>query len=307
MKDANRNYIATGAFVLVMLAVLIAWIAVLSGSTTSTDSYYIKWNNVMGLKPGTQILFEGYQIGLIDSIGKAEGAQTGGKNYRVDIEIEKGWPIPKGSIAQTASPTVLAALIVNIVAGDSTELISPGSEIPGKEQGDLLAAAGDAMSSVSDILEYVKPVLEEIATSVSTILSQENADQIKSLLETLNTRVGEILSAQNAANIENIITNLNQVTVDVSELTVGLKGTKAEVDRVLAAVTTLMDERKGELGHALADLHASLEAVSRHIDSITSNLDQTMRNANEFSLQIRENPGVLLRGRDVEDDSRASR
>jgi len=282
MKDANRNYIATGAFVLVMLAVLIAWIAVLSGSTTSTDSYYIKWNNVMGLKPGTQILFEGYQIGLIDSIGKAEGAQTGGKNYRVDIEIEKGWPIPKGSIAQTASPTVLAALIVNIVAGD-------------------------AMSSVSDILEYVKPVLEEIATSVSTILSQENADQIKSLLETLNTRVGEILSAQNAANIENIITNLNQVTVDVSELTVGLKGTKAEVDRVLAAVTTLMDERKGELGHALADLHASLEAVSRHIDSITSNLDQTMRNANEFSLQIRENPGVLLRGRDVEDDSRASR
>ena len=48
MKNPNRNYIAVGAFVLSMIAVLIVWVAVLSGSINSTDSYYIKWNNVMG-------------------------------------------------------------------------------------------------------------------------------------------------------------------------------------------------------------------------------------------------------------------
>ncbi len=307
MKKANRNYVAVGALVLSMLALLIFWIAVLLGSTSSVDSYYVLWNNVMGLKPGTQILFEGYQIGLIDSIEKADGAHTGGKNYRVNIEVEEGWPIPEGSVAQTASPTVLAALIVNIDAGDSTTLLEPGSEIEGKEQSDLFAAAGDAMSSVSDILEFVKPILEEITSSVSSVLNDENAAQITSLLQTLNTRVSEILSARNAGNIESILTNLNQVSEDVSRLTIGLEETKGEVDRVLGAVTTLMDERKGDVGHALADLHASLETVSRHIDSIANNLDSTVRNANEFSLQIRENPGVLLRGRDVEDDARADR
>ncbi len=60
MKEANRNYTAVGAFVLSMLAALVMWFAILSGAAGSTDRYYIFWDNVMGLKPGTQILFEGY-------------------------------------------------------------------------------------------------------------------------------------------------------------------------------------------------------------------------------------------------------
>jgi len=303
MKNANRNYIAVGAFVLSMLALLIVWVAVLLGSATSRDSYYVLWDNVMGLKPGTQILFEGYQIGLIDRIERSDGAHTGGKNYRVDIEVEEGWPIPKNSIAETASPTVLAALIVNIDAGDSTTLLEPGSEIRSKEAGDLFTAANDVMSSLSELLETVKPALVEITSSVSSVLNDENAAQVTALLQTLNTRISEILSARNAANIESILANLNQVTEDVSDLTIGLRETKGQIDSVLASVNGMMDERSGDIGHALGDLHATLEAVSRHIDSIASNLDYTARNANEFSSQIRENPAVLLRGRQLVDDS----
>lgn len=307
MKDTSRNYVAVGAFVLTMLVALISWLAILSGTTTSTDSYYIMWNDVMGLKPGTQILYEGYQIGLIDSITKSDRADRDQKNYRVDIKVEKDWPIPENSIAGTRSATMLAALVVNISAGDSSTLLTPGSKLRGKEQGNLMAAADEAMSSVSEILTFVKPVLEEITTSVSRVLSEENAEQIASLLRTLNTRVAQILSVQNAEKIESILTNLNQVTIDVSDLTTSLTGTKREIDDILAAVNRLMDERSGDIGHALTDLHASLEAVSRHIDSIAANLDDTMRNANEFSQQIRANPGVLLRGREVADDTQAGR
>ncbi len=303
MKDANRNYIAVGVFVLSMFALLIVWVAVLLGTATSTDSYYILWNNVMGLKPGTQILFEGYQIGLIDSIEKSEGAHTGGKNYRVNIEVEEGWPIPVGSVAETASATPLAALIVNIRAGNQVALLEPGGELQADEDRGLMASAGDLLTEVSDLIEFLKPQLEGITSSVSSVLNDENAAQIANLLETINTRIAEVLSARNAKNIESILVNLNGVTEDVSALTIGLKETKGEIDGVLAAVNSMMDERSGDIGHALGDLHASLETVSRHIDSIANNLDNTARNANEFSSQIRENPGVLLRGRDVADDS----
>ncbi|MFP8880266.1 MAG: MlaD family protein [Myxococcota bacterium] len=301
MKDANRNYIAVGAFVLSMLAVLIVWIAVLSGSAKSTDSYYILWNNVMGLRPGTQVLFEGYQVGLIDSIEKAEGEYTGGKHYRVDIKVEKGWPIPDGSVAETASATPLSALVVNVRAGDATTLLEPGSELQGYEERGLMAAASEAMSSVSDIIKFVEPALEEITASLRSVLNDQNAAQITDLLATLNTRISEILSARNAANIESILSNLNRVSKDVSDLTISLKATRGEIDGVLATVITMMDERDGDIGHALGDLHASLETVARHIDSIANNLDHTARNTNEFSLQIRENPSLLLLGRDVAD------
>ena len=51
-----------------------------------------------------------------------------------------------------------------------------------------------------------------------------------------------------------------------------------------------------DVRHEATAVYAA-DAVARRIDSITSNLEATMRNMNEFSGQVRENPGVLVRGR----------
>lgn len=300
MRETNRNYVAVGIFVLAMLAALIVWIALLSGGARSTDRYYILWDNVMGLKPGTQILFEGYQIGLIESIERT--AEAASPNYRVEIEVEKGWPIPDSAVAETTAPSFLAALVVNIEAGDSERMLEPGSVIQSKEQGDLLSAAGDAMSKVSDVLEFVKPRIEEITNSVSSVLNEQNAEQLQSMLQTMNERVEDLLSEENAQRVARILTNLSAVSEDVAGLTAGLEVTKEQVDDILATLRGMIDRNSGELGHSLSDLHASLEAVSRHIDAIARNLEDTTRNANEFSEQIRKDPSVLLRGRDAADD-----
>ena len=302
MKDANRNYVAVGAFVLSMLAAVVLWFAALSGLAVSTDPYFILWDNVMGLKPGTQILFEGYQIGLIDNIERSPEADSGGPNYRVEIEVEKDWPIPVSAEAETTAPSFLAALVVNIEAGDSDEILAPGSVIRSKEQGDLLAAAGDAMSKISEVLDFMKPRIEEITNSVSLVLSEENAEQIQSMLETMNARVKEILSDENAENIGVILTNLGNVARDMSDVTGGLQTSKAQVDDILATIDGMIDSNSGDIGKSLADLQASLEAVSRHIDAIASNLEDTTRNTKEFSEQIRSDPSVLLWGRDAADD-----
>ncbi len=210
MKEANRNYTAVGAFVLVMLTVLIAWITTLSGLTGSTDRYYILWDNVMGLKPGTQIFFEGFQIGIINDIQRSDDSNDGGKNYRVVIEVEKNWPIPESALAKTMNPTFLAALVVNLDAGDSNTNLAPGSRIPSEEPGDLLSAAAGAIASVEETLEFVKPKLESITDSVSSILSEDNARQIENLLQTVNDRVEDLLSAENAQRIETILEKIDR-------------------------------------------------------------------------------------------------
>jgi phospholipid/cholesterol/gamma-HCH transport system substrate-binding protein len=302
MKDANRNYIGVGAFVLFMLVAVVLWFAALSGVAVSTDRYFILWDNVMGLKPGTQILFEGYQIGLIEKIERSPEADSGGPNYRVEIEVEKDWPIPVSAAAETTAPSFLAALVVNIEAGDSDEILEPGSVIRSKEQGDLLSAAGDAMSKISEVLDFMKPKIEEITNSVNTVLNDENAEQIESMLQTMNDRINEVLSAENSKNIGLILTNLSAVSQDMSDLTGGLQTTKTQVDEILATIDGLIDSDGGDFGQSLAALRASLEAVSRHIDAITSNLEDTTRNAKEFSEQIRSNPSVILRGREQADD-----
>ena len=210
--------------------------------------------------------------------------------------------IPESATAKTTAPSFLAALVVNIEAGDSETILEPGGVIRSREQADLLSAAGDAMSKISDVLEFVKPKIEEIANSVGSVLNDENAQQLRSMLQTMNSRVKDILSAENAERVNNILTNLNAVSQDVSDLTSGLQITKSQIDDVLKTISDLVDSHSGDIGHSLVDLHASLETVSRHIDAIASNLEDTTRNANEFSEQIREDPSVLLRGRDAADD-----
>ena len=69
----------------------------------------------------------------------------------------------------------------------------------------------------------------------------------------------------------------------------------------------LFDRNQGEIGHAITDLHDSLEAVARHIDAITHNLELSTRNLSEFSRQIRENPGVLVRGREAAPEAAGAR
>ena len=68
MKDSRINYVVVGGFVSVMIVVFVFIISILAGSTGSTDKYYTVYNNVGGLKYGTQVLCEGYQIGQVDSI-----------------------------------------------------------------------------------------------------------------------------------------------------------------------------------------------------------------------------------------------
>jgi phospholipid/cholesterol/gamma-HCH transport system substrate-binding protein len=281
-----------------MLAVLIAWITVLSGLTGSADRYHILWDNVMGLKPGTQIFFEGYRIGVIESIGRSGEANGGGPNYRVDIETEKGWPIPDSAVAKTTNPSFLAALVININGGESKTNLEPGSRIPSEEPEDLLGRATGAIASLEETLEFVKPRLEEITNSVSTILSEENARLIERLLQTLNDRINELLSAENTDNITAIITNFGDVSKDVADLTEGLQTSKDQIDEMLGKVDGLIDEFGDDVGHSLVDLHASLETVSRHIDAIANNIEGATRNLNEFSGQIRDDPNVLLFGRD---------
>ena len=61
-----------------------------------------------------------------------------------------------------------------------------------------------------------------------------------------------------------------------------------------------VDEEEGDVSEALDDLRHTTAALASHIDAITANLEDAIRNANEFSKQIREDPSVLLRGREVE-------
>jgi phospholipid/cholesterol/gamma-HCH transport system substrate-binding protein len=300
MKNDQRNYIVVGVFVVAMVVGLILWIALLSGATGATDSYRTRYDSVLGLSAGgTQVFFNGFQIGKVESIERAEDGSE--KMFVLDLSVKQGWEIPDDSRAEITAAGLLSTNVVNIRRGNSTTYLQPGDEIQSLEAANLMAELSDTAAGFNQFLkDTLKPQIETI---------------VGDLRETMN-QVNVVLSTENTGRVSSILRNLEDVSEEVQGLTSGLGSTREkvdvaidkvgkaidQVDKLLADVDQLVEANKDDLTASVTDLHESLEALSRHTEAIASNLEAATRNANEFSQQIREDPSVVLRRRETASD-----
>lgn len=288
MRDDQRNYVVVGVFVIAMVVGLVLWIAMIADRTGATDAYYVRFDAVPGLSKGAKIFFDGYPIGRIESIKPLDDGDE--QRFRLDVSVEQGWKIPDDSKAKIVAG-FLAAVFVNIEGGDSKTYLNPGDQIPSVEATDLIAVMTEAASGFSDfLLDTLKPQIESIVADLSQTMIQVNS----------------LLSPQNTGRVGTILENLENVSQEIEGMTAGLSDTRRQLDQVLAQVSGLIAENEDELSHSIVDFHEALEALARHAEAIAYNLEATARNVNEFSQQIRENPGVIIRGRSAAEEPAGS-
>ena len=323
MNGGKLNYVVVGTFVLAMLVALVVSLAVLMGRTGATDDYYAHYGNVTGVKFGTQVLYEGYPIGQVEKV--TPESVEGGMRFRVDFAVEQGWRIPDDSVAAIQSPRLLAAVIINITAGDSTEALAPGNQVPSREGADVFSAVSSLAAQVGSLTkDGIEPLLATIEQTVGTageVLSKDfkplarnlaalagsmNArlpalvDKVDRFADTMNTTATDVqalVGPENRGKVEALIGNLNRTATNLSSLSVKL-------DRVATTLDGVVGDNRVNIDRSLSDLRHIMRSMSRNIDSVTQNLDGASRNMYEFSRQIRQNPGVLLRGTPPADAAR---
>jgi phospholipid/cholesterol/gamma-HCH transport system substrate-binding protein len=251
---------------------------------------------VLGLAEGTQVLHQGFPVGRIAGIEPFE--REGRGLYRVELAIRRGWKLPEDSVAAIAAPGLLSAVVIDIASGSSSRHLEPGAELRGAEAPNVFAIVSDVAGELTELAdEGLKPLLKSLSDGTPEIV-----DNLETFTRDLNVTLGRIeslLSPGNVQRVDRILVNLETTTEGFAAVAGDLGRTRAEIDQLLMTVDRLLDRKQGEIGHALADLHDSLEAVSRHIDAISHNLEATTRNLSEFSRQIREDPGLIVRGRNL--------
>ena len=282
MKHENVNYLVVGSFVLAVMTAFIVVMVMLTGRGGSTDEYNVYYDSVAGLKYGTIVSYEGYQLGQVEGV---EPVQENGKTrYKVDFTIQSGWKVPEDSIAAIVSSGLLGGISIDIKEGVSKTALAIGGTLKGQEGADLFAAvggaAGDIKLLISDVRKFVQTLNKE-----SSIFA--DAHKVMNRLDNSAAGLEKILSDENQQNISKTITNVTQASAR-------LEKTLGDVEELVNNSSAVVSENREDLHRSIRHLSASLEVVSQHIDTITYNLDGTSRNLNEFSRQIRENPGLLL-------------
>ena len=375
MRDSRKNYLVVGIFLLAMLGALVAWLAVLSGRTGATNPYYIEFENVMGLTEGALILYEGYPVGQIEEIVLARRPDASA--YRLDVSIREGWEIPEDSTAVITQAGFLSAVVVDIQAGLSTRMLTPGDRIPSLGATNILTAMSSVANKIGELTDTsLKPLLDNLTAGTEplktlfkdapvmienlkrfTMEINDLTDRLNTLLDHSEGRVETILAdfetaSGNVASLTTdlrqtnkridrifedtpaIMENLKRFTVEINNTTVGLntlldqsggrvgtiladfetasgniailttdlRQTRKRLDTLLVSTNTLVSKNREDIDHSIEDLRLTLEVVASHVREITYNLEATTRNMNEFTAEIRRDPGLILRGRGFDED-----
>jgi len=320
MRSSKINYLIVGLFVITMISVLVTSVAMLTGRTGAVDKYFTYYSNVTGIKFGTQVVYEGYPIGQLETITAEE--KDGRMRFRVDFSVVQGWKIPDDSIVEIAAPGLLAAVTLAIQAGHSKVSLKPDQQVISKERSDVFAVVSSVAGQLGNLMDTnIKPLLENVNSAVGSInkiidkegmslfedarkvtedLSElvdlmarrvpkiaDNIEQFSSKLNVTADEFQKLITPGTRKKIEDVITNLDKATVSMEVLISDLGGMMAGYD--------------SDMQKTLGETRYIVESVSRHIDSINQNMEGAARNMYEFTRQIRQNPGLLLGSETPED------
>lgn len=300
MKDPRLDYVQVGGFVLAMIVAFVVCMAVLSGRTGASDDYYTHFDNVLGVVPGTKVFFEGYEVGRVAAIEPEPDPAR--KRYRVTLAIDEGWPIPEGSVAHVTEPSLLAAITIDIHAGPGDAPLPPGSTIAGRDLASVFTVAATLAEEAARILEEdLRPLIEAVSTGTPQVLA--NLESATADLAAVSRQVTAIFDAETTDQIDGMIDDLAGTARNLGELSQALESSLERLDGMVGNVDALVSGNTDEMEQIVEDLAHTLEAVARRVDTIAANLESTSHNVNEFSRQIRQNPGVLVRGTSGGDDA----
>ncbi|MBI5039820.1 MAG: MCE family protein [Gammaproteobacteria bacterium] len=309
MKRDNINYLAVGSFVLAGLVVLLVVLYKLTGRVGDSEPYHAYYGNITGLTDGSRVTYEGYQVGFVDGVEPEQTAE--GTRYRVEMRIKHGWRIPTDSIARIYAAGLLAGTVINIEEGKRRDYLQANAEIPGQQGADMFAALSTVASDIGGLTQdTIKPLLENLNRQV-TGLGGELGTRVPRILTDVESMVNKLdksadgltkmLNASNTQRVGNIIGDVETTAHNFHALSASLQGTQAQLDTLLQDAQGLVGGNQEDLRAAVLGLRNALDSVSREVDGILYDLQGASRNMNEFSRELRGNPGLLLNGHPAED------
>jgi phospholipid/cholesterol/gamma-HCH transport system substrate-binding protein len=302
MRRDTINYFSVGLFVLSGLVILLIAIFRLTGAATDSDEYYTSYDNVAGLSPGTRVTYEGYALGQVTHIEPYRGAQ--GMRYRVTLQVRKGWQIPQDSVARIYADGLLADTVITIDEGSSRQYLEPGNELHGSPGLDMFALMGEMASSFGELNEQtLRPMLESLHHTIRTVGGEvetrlpevmRNTNGLILQLDRSAAGLSGILNDATAVKTNRVLDNLDAAAIDFRNMTAGLNRVQKDASSLMQELEQLVDNTGPDMQQAVGELRELLALVVRYSDGILQNMESTSHNMDEFSNQIRQNPGRLL-------------
>ena len=238
MKIFNREVkIALTAIVAIVLVYLL--INFMKGINVfkSSNTYYVRFDNIAGLAVSNAVYANGYPVGIVRGIQYDYGNH---ERVVVAIELDKEMHMPRGTKAELVT-SLMGGVTMSLMLGPNpTDNLVQGDTISGGLHEGAVEKVEALMPTIMDML----PKLDSIVTNMARLSADPAlAQTLRNTAEITNNlrRTSAKLDAMVGRDLPQLMQNLNKTSRNVERLSnnlaaINLQETMNEVNASLAEV-----------------------------------------------------------------------
>lgn len=303
--ESRAFALITGAFVLGLVACLIAWAQWLAKEPLARTKYrVVSTIPVAGLNPEAQVRYRGMGVGRVNTIGLDPKDK---RRILIGIEVDDTIPVTRGTYAQLGMEGITGIAYVHLL--DEGKDVNPP---PVAEDGvSELALRPSFMDTLSDGAEGTVRETRELIAALHSLLSEDNRKRIGSTLASLekvaghlestaqrlpgvidrtDARLGAWLGEDNRKLARESLERMNEAMASLPELTREAKQLAQDARGLVAQIGRLSAEAQAGAGTVRED---TLPRVNALADTVERGAQRVGRLAAELDRQ----PDSLLWGR----------
>ncbi len=294
MKIFNREVkIALTAIVAIVLVYLL--INFMKGINVfkSSNTYYVRFDNIAGLAVSNAVYANGYPVGIVRGIQYDYGNH---ERVVVAIELDKEMHMPRGTKAELVT-SLMGGVTMSLMLGPNpTDNLAQGDTISGGLHEGAVEKVEALMPTIMDML----PKLDSIVTNIARLSADPAlAQTLRNTTEITNNlrRTSAKLDAMVGRDLPQMMQNLNKTSRNVERLSnnlaaINLQETMNEVNASLAEVKQF----SANINALTNDLNSKLNSRDNTFGLLLNdrklydNLNRTVSSADSLLINVKAHP-----------------
>jgi phospholipid/cholesterol/gamma-HCH transport system substrate-binding protein len=293
--EEKTNYTMVGIMVVVLLSALLGaalWLSV--GFDQKKYKIYAVFFHeaVSGLNEESPVKYNGVKVG---TVYKIELNRVDPQEVRILLNIEDGTPVTTGTTATLISQGITGNTFIGLAANSSD--LTPLQKIP-KEPYPIIPSRPSLFNQLDRVMKDVSENVNSVSIRLKKILSDENTANITKSLASLQAFTQVMAEHSNDVarilkNGDTLVNNMAVASKDlpqvIKELKVSLNKLTIDVSRASQNVSSTMQAGKLAIDKISDQTIPPAVSLLHQLNNIAANIEK-------LSVQMRQNPSVIIRG-----------
>ena len=259
----------------------------------SSNTYYVRFDNIAGLAVSNAVYANGYPVGIVRGIQYDYGNH---ERVVVAIELDKEMHMPRGTKAELVTSLMGGVTMSLILGPNPTDNLAQGDTISGGLHEGAVEKVEALMPTIMDML----PKLDSIVTNMARLSADPAlAQTLRNTAEITNNlrRTSAKLDAMVGRDLPQMMQNLNKTSSNVERLSnnlaaINLQETMNEVNASLAEVKRF----SANINAMTNDLNSKLNSRDNTFGLLLNdrklydNLNHTVSSADSLLINVKAHP-----------------